>query len=452
MKVDANFESIAKIRWESFIEHIKSQISEVEFNSWFSNLSLKECRGKTIVINSPLFWAIDYIKEGFHDEINKFLKCNEESVHVAFDFEGEITTIKTPSQKNKIISKHKNNPTLELCNRHSFNDFFSGPENKVSVDVLKKISSVKIQEFTITIITGNNGVGKTHIANAMLKESEFSTNLKTTTLNLSELNDIMSANNSRTISQSINAYTSLYSMIVLDNFQEISKNNSYAESFSTFIRHISNCNLHIVLVSDVSLKDLQIPKALKSRLHSGTIWNINKPKKETLVKIISHYSELMGINIDPKHKSIMAKSCNGDVREILGMIKTSKMLDMDLDEENDAYKSFISTLSLRGTSNQNEKKNTKDAIDVLVITKVISKHYGIPLQSLMSSSSHTASHTRGIAMYLDKELNPSKTTKQIGEFFKKSHPTVVKSINKISALVQNQPALRARINLIKNEL
>jgi chromosomal replication initiator protein len=98
-------------------------------------------------------------------------------------------------------------------------------------------------------------------------------------------------------------------------------------------------------------------------------------------------------------------------------------------------------------------KKTPKKIKISTIQKVVSQHYGVPVDS-MRSKVRTArlAFPRQVAIFLSRELTSCSLT-QIGQRFGgRDHTTVIHACQKIGDQMERDVSLKANVNQLRKEL
>ena len=87
-----------------------------------------------------------------------------------------------------------------------------------------------------------------------------------------------------------------------------------------------------------------------------------------------------------------------------------------------------------------------------MVANAVSEYYGVTVSDFLSSSrNQKVSGARHIAVYLARELT-GKSFENIAEFFKKKHPTMLYSYEKIKDDIKVNKDIERAVNDITNSL
>ena len=173
--------------------------------------------------------------------------------------------------------------------------------------------------------------------------------------------------------------------------------------------------------------------------------DIEPPDLETRMAILEKKADLEGVIVPPDVRLLIAEKTKSSVRELEGALV--KLI---------AYSSLTNTpisvpmarQALKNILDKPERRITIDAVQ-----KAVAERYAIKPSALREKSNRKEIVVpRQVAMYLVKELTPASLPEIGRAFGGKHHTTVIHSIDKIKALLPDNPELNKIIHSVKDSL
>jgi chromosomal replication initiator protein len=233
---------------------------------------------------------------------------------------------------------------------------------------------------------------------------------------------------------------------MIDDVQFIGgKDTTQEEFFHTFNELVDN-NRQVILSADKSPSDLDgVESRLKSRLGWGLVADIHPTTYELRLGILLAKSKRHKIAIPTEVLEFLAAKITSNTRELEGALNrivahaTLVGRDINLDTVNEVLQDILRS---------NERHITID-----LIQRRVCEYYGVKLSDLVSARRHkSVANARQIAMYLCKSLT-TKSLPDIGKSFGgKDHSTVIHSVKKVKANLQNDDAFSNDLDVLMNSL
>lgn len=420
-----------KENWNKTLEIVKSELNEVQYESWILPLIPKKVDEKQNIL---------YVETDNQLIINRlndrYLQLLEGAVNLAFGKKlsvfAQLIKKELPKEKNEESKSNITNLDEEYYSnpKFSFENFIVGQNNQFAYSVAMAVAESPGKQYNPLFIYGGSGLGKTHLMHA-IGHHVLKNNKKKKVLYISSemfTNELINSINSKNVGQFKKKYRNI-DVLLIDDIQFIEgKEATEIEFFHTF-ETLYNKNKQIVISSDRPPQKLI---GLDERLRSRFLWNITAdiqpPDFETRVAILQSKAKIEGIEL------------NDDVNQVIYMI--AEKIKYNVRELEGAFTRIVSfSVIMKKPINMALAKSTLNDIvsssDMKITMKSIktevSKYYGITIKDMDSKKrSRNIVLPRQIAMYLCKELTDNSLP-QIGkEFGGRDHTTVLHACNKIS--------------------
>ena len=235
-------------------------------------------------------------------------------------------------------------------------------------------------------------------------------------------------------------------LLLIDDIQFISgKERTQEEFFHTF-NDLYESRKQIVVSSDCSPKDIpDIDERLRSRFEWGLIADIQPPDFETRVAILKKKAALERVRLADDVAYLIAGRVKSNIRELEGSLTriiafctlTKREMGTDLAQE-----------VLAQIWGDEDK-----VITIEQIQRRVGEAYGLKLSELKAKSrTKTVAFPRQVAMYLARQLTHASLAEIGHAFGGKDHTTVLHAVQKITALLQDDPKLRRSVDMLIQDI
>ncbi|MBI3455371.1 MAG: chromosomal replication initiator protein DnaA [Candidatus Rokubacteria bacterium] len=338
-------------------------------------------------------------------------------------------------------------PPAGLDSRYTFDTFVVGSSNQFAQAACLAVAESPSRAYNPLFIYGGVGLGKTHLLHAIGHQiGRTHSQLRVEYLSTEKFtNELIGAIRYDKTPDFRHRYRTI-DLLLIDDIQFISgKERTQEELFHTF-NDLYESQRQIVISSDRSPKEIpEIEERLRSRFEWGLIADIQPPDFETRVAILKKKAELDRLPLPDDVAFFIANKVKSNIRELEGCLVrirafcnlTGRELSLDLVQE-----------VLANIWGAEER-----LITIEEIQRRVGDVFGVKLQDLRSKTRTKAvAFPRQVAMYLARQLT-SDSFADIGRGFGgKDHTTVLHAVNKIEALLQEDPKFRKTIDHIINTI
>lgn len=444
--------------WNSFLLKIKSQISDISYETWFSETKLIKLNDGIATVLVPYHVHKKNLSENYSDIIEEvFTEITGTNFKFNYVIEEEVeNNLTTP---NEIIGVPNNNEVFEsnLDSKYTFENFMIGPSNKFAATSALAVAEQPGKMYNPLFIYGSSGLGKTHlmhsIGNYILKNSNKKVLYITCDNFVSDFVDMCrknnSTNNMEAIKQFKNKYRDIDVLMIDDIHNLVGATSAQQEFFNTF-NELYNNEKQIIISSDRSPDDIKkLEERLKTRFNWGLQVNILPPDFKLRMSILNkkiENNELTSV-VPEDVKEYIAGNCVGDVRKLEGALNrvfafatVMNGSDITLDLTIEALKDyFVKTIV---------SKNKMDQV-----IQIVCEHYNLTNDELLSKKrSNDIAFPRMIAMYICRIYLDENLTKIGIQFGGKNHTTVMHAVDKIKKEIIKDDKLNLEIQKMINEI
>jgi len=423
-----------KYIWDQIINSLKSSISPSEINTWFSKTKFSKYDSNNAVIDVPNKFIANWLRDNYLKKINsEFKKITNETPKLSFRY------------KNKTI-KNKYNKSLINNNLNSlmvFNNFILGDCNKFAYSSAVEIARKPGENYNPFYIFSKNGIGKTHLLNAIgnnIKESSKNLNIGYVH-SKSYVSDYGYSSKKKEYDKFKNKYNNL-DILLFDDIQYLRNSSRVQEEFISLFNNFYSEKKQIVITADRPPNNIKkLAPHLISRLGWGLLAEIDKTDHKTKLKIINNKVKSKNNKIPQDIINFLVKS-NNDIKIILkNIIRIETYISLN---KGDLNLSIVKSL-------------IKDRYDVDIgikeIQSLIAGYFNISVSDILSDKKKVIySYPRHVAMYMSRKLT-TLSFKEIGYLFgDRDHSTIIYAINKIEKKIKEDIGIKTDINNIINIL
>ncbi|MBR5419207.1 chromosomal replication initiator protein DnaA [Candidatus Saccharibacteria bacterium] len=451
-------------QWQTVLDEIKSNVSDMAFNTYFGNVSFCSEPGDVVILKVPNVFIGAQIEKKYKPKILKALSasnisCKEFRV-VEDDVKNKSTvrrggveiidnneetggrptvTIDYPTpkpQKDSILSNGLN-PKFRLSN------YIIGNNNDLAVSAAQHIINNPGGRYNPFFLYGGSGLGKTHLIQAIGNELlELNPKMKIRYATIEEFyTDFVNA-----MKNKIDGWAKKWrdiDVLIIDDFQFIEKKEaSQKEFFHTFNELYRHDKQVIVACDRLPSQIKDVDPRLAGRLTMGVPVDIQLPDFETRCAILYAKAELIGAKIDSKTVEYLAENIKTSVRDLEGELNRILLL---------AEVRGVPTSEIIGSvdpihTTQKPRISAKQIIDK------VAKYYGFSSKDILGTKrTKDIKNARNVAIYLIRD-DLGLSTPAIGKEFQKDHSTIINSLKVINKSLKLDFSLREQISEIRSKL
>lgn len=443
--------------WSTFLDKIKSQISDIAFDTWFAETKLVSLDNNVATVMVPYHIHKKNLSENYNDLIEEtFTEITGTIFKFNYLIQEEIeNNLSLDSDEMGVPSNDGYQTNLDP--KYTFESFMIGPSNKFAATSALAVAEQPGKMYNPLFIYGSSGLGKTHlmhsIGNYIVKNSNKKVLYITCDNFVSDFVDICrknsNSNNMDAIKLFKNKYRDIDVLLIDDIHNLVGATSAQQEFFNTF-NELYNNEKQIIISSDRSPDDIKkLEERLKTRFNWGLQVNILPPDFKLRMSILNkkiENNELTGV-VPEDVKEYIASNCVGDVRKLEGAITrvfayatmmNGSEITMELAIE--ALKDyFVKTIV---------SKNKMDQV-----IQIICEHYNLTQDELLSKKrNNDIAIPRMIAMYICRIYLDENLTKIGIEFGGKNHTTVMHAVEKIKKEIIKDDNLNNEIQKMINQI
>ena len=443
--------------WTTFLEKIKTQISNIAYETWFSETKLIDISSGIAKVVVPYHIHKKNLKENYNDLVEETF-TEVTGTHFDFEYllEEEVENNVTITAEDIGVPTNENFVT-NLDSKYTFNTFIIGTSNKFAATSALAVAEHPGKMYNPLFIYGPSGLGKTHlmqaIGNYIVKNSNKRVLYNTCDNFVSDFVEICrknsDSNNFEATQQFKNKYRDIDVLIIDDIHNLVGAVSAQQEFFNTF-NELYNNEKQIILSSDRSPDDIKkLEERLKTRFNWGLQVDILPPDFNLRMSIIDKKieSKQLSTSFPTDVKEYIASNCVGDIRKLEGALTRvfayatiMNGSEINLNLAIDALKDyFVKTIVAQNKIDQ--------------VIQLVGDHYNLSSDDLKSKKrTNKIAIPRMIAMYICRIYLNENLVKIGLEFGGKNHTTVMHAVDKIKKEIANKEELNNEIQKIVDKI
>ena len=436
--------------WDYCLQLIRQNVSDQVFKTWFGSIvfvSYDEPQ-KTVLVEVPSLYVYEYLEQNYVRlmawALSNSFKANVKLTYRLMvdkenkkrvEWEGErpadIEVPQPATRSNKAptlldaAQPQDINPQLNLTK--TFDSFIEGTSNKLPRTVGMSIADNPGKTtFNPFFVFGPSGCGKTHLINAIGVETKKKNPQLRVLYVSARLFQVQFTDSVR--QNTTNDFISFYQtidMLIVDDIQEWMSSPKTLDTFFHIFDHLFRLGKQIILASDRPPVDLAgVKDRLITRFSCGLIAELEKPNEQLCIDILQSKCRHDGLKISSEVIEYIAKTANGSVRDLEGVINSLMAYSIVYNSGIDLH--LAERIIKRAVKVDNHPLTIDDIMDV------VCKHYGVNQQQVFSKSrKRDYVQVRQVSMYLAQKYTKMPASR-IGQLIGgRDHSTVLHSCSTI---------------------
>lgn len=453
--------------WDSSLQLIRENVSEQQFNTWFSPIKFESYKPatRTLLLQLPSMFVYEYLEGNYIDLLSKVLtRTFGEGVRLTYHV---LTVDKTGPQlqtepvgnipKSPVGKGLNQSPTVldaakpqdidtQLDPHHTFANYIEGDSNKLPRSVGLSIAEhPNTTQFNPMFVYGPSGCGKTHLINAIGVRAKELYPQKRVLYVSARLFQVQYSN--AVLQNKTNDFINFYQTIdvlIVDDIQEWVTAEKTQQTFFHIFNHLFRNGKRIILASDRPPVDLKgMSDRLLTRFSCGLIAELEKPNIQLCVDILESKIKRDGLKIPRDVVQFIAETANGSVRDLEGVINSLMAYSI-------VYNSNVD-MRLAERVIKRAVKVDDHPLTVDDILETVCNHYNISTTAIGSRSRRRELVVaRQVSMYLAQKytkMPASRIGRLVGG---RDHSTVIHSCKAVERLLKVDASFSDEMASIEN--
>ncbi len=443
--------------WEKVKDKLSSVLPPSTYSLWIKPLTYLGCKDNELLLACPNKFSYNWVTENYQKMIEEAFQTNTGAPDIGV----KLKILKAPKRKDNEGPEDRPHTQMplpsigpcsdsgSLCSLKSdftFDRFVVGPSNEFAYSASSAIANGDPNHYQTLLMLAGTGLGKTHLAHAVGHCVRANNPGKRVVYITAEdfTNEMISALKQKRIEEFKRRYRKNCDILLLEQIHFLSGKEKTQVELGYTLDALVNSDRRVIFTSALPPKDIPyMSKELTSRITSGLVSTINKPDRETRLKIVSAKAAEKKISINDEITNFLADTLTRDVRQMECALTSLKAKSQLLKQKIDIHlaKEVVSSLV------SHEK-----ALTSLDIRDLVSKYYKIPPESIASKSrKRIHAFPRNICAYLSRRFT-DETLQNIAKSINRSHSTVLYATELIEKEIKTDTKVRHQIEFLGDQI
>jgi chromosomal replication initiator protein len=446
--------------WSRLLDRARQELPEQTFRTWLEPTEALSFDGITLNIGAPDQFAADW-NQSKHAELLSSMApvALGHPVALAFKVTEERKTrpqmdlfVAPPVQRPQLQGQNGGTTSPPLSDRYTFDYFVIGKSNELAAAAAHAVAQAPGKVYNPLFIYGDTGLGKTHLMQAIAHEIVTrKPETRITFIGTEQFtNELVAAIQNRTTPDFRRRFRET-DLLLVDDVHFLKGKEAMQEEFFHTFNALYEGGRQIVLTSDRPPSEIPgLEARLVSRFQWGMVADIELPDLEHRIAILRQKAQLdhLELTIPEEVVRFIAENVRSSVRELEGSIikllafASLKHREISVDVARDALRDKLK--ATEGTSLGGPALNT------FAIQQAVAKEWGVTTEGLRSKTrTKNLTVPRQVAMYLMRELLGMQLVEIGGAFGGRDHSTVIHSLERVVAMMKEEPNFSQRVGKIQ---
>jgi chromosomal replication initiator protein len=449
--------------WNRLLDRARQELPEQTYKTWLEPTEALSFDGNTLNVGAPDQFAVDW-NQSKHAELLQSMAPIALGHPVALVF--RVTEerkarqqmdlfVAPPVQKPQNQGQNGATTSPPLSDRYTFDYFVIGKSNELAAAAAHAVAQAPGKVYNPLFIYGDTGLGKTHLMQAIAHEIVTrKPDTRITFIGTEQFtNELVAAIQNRTTADFRRRFRET-DLLLVDDVHFLKGKEAMQEEFFHTFNALYEGGRQIVLTSDRPPSEIPgLEARLVSRFQWGMVADIELPDLEHRIAILRQKAHLdhLELTIPEDVVRFIAENVRSSVRELEGSIikllayASLKHREISVDVARDALRDKLK--AMEGTAGAAPSLNT------FVIQQAVAKDWGVTTEGLRSKTrTKNLTVPRQVAMFLMRELLGMQLVEIGAAFGGRDHSTVIHSLERVAAMMKEDPPFAQRIGKIQAAL
>jgi chromosomal replication initiator protein len=426
--------------WNDVRGELRKQTPDFKFHIWLEPLELAAIDGRTLYVRAP-----EHIRSWVAE---RYLGLLRQAAAVGFRPDATVEIVDgawrapqpSPARDRSGGPGSGDEPESTLNPKYSFEQFVIGGGNRFAHAAALAVAELPAQAYNPLFLHGPPGLGKTHLLHAIGNYvTRYGSGLR---VRYATVEEFTSAFVDAVRTDRTSAFKETFrrvDVVLIDDVQFLARKDRTREEFFHTFNALLDSGRQLVMTADRRPEELaEIEERLIERFRSGLVVELDPPDEQVRRAILHKRSRIDGVPLAPEVLEEIAQRVTSSVRALEG-----------------ALIRVVAYSSLKGqpltpalVRHVLHRLHGAKLSDVVAAT---ASEYGVQVADLRAKSrTPRFTRPRHVAMYLAKEFNHQE--KAIGTELARDRSSVIHGINKVSADLDRDPALREAVDKLRRQL
>ena len=433
--------------WDRAVPRIQAHLTGQTFDTWFGTLNALEFDGRTLLLEVPSPFYVDWLDQHYRALIESSLTAAAGNpVGVSFQARTDVDTVEEmgpvarpgfgPTTPSAALSRDESH----LIPQNSFDAFIVGNGNQFAHAVCQAVAASPGTRYNPLFLYGGVGLGKTHLMHAIGHQVRAQRPGSKIFFVSAEkfMNEMIYSIQHATTLEFKSKYRTA-DVLLIDDIQFLAGKESTQEEFFHTFNALHDQKKQIVLTSDGPPNAMTaLQERLVSRFTWGVVADLQAPDLETRVAIVKKKAEMQGRILPNEIGLLLASNIKTNIRDLEGSL--ARLLAFS-DLTNQPLTVEFAQEVLR-----DQIKPDLQRVDVSDIQRLVARHYSVSEESIRGKRrTETIAFPRQIAMYITRTITDLSLAEIGAKYGGRDHTTVLHACQKIEGLMANDKEVRKTV-------
>jgi chromosomal replication initiator protein len=430
--------------WDDIRDELRRDTPDFKFHIWIDPLELAGVDGKTLYVRAP-----EHIRTSVAE---RYLPLLRRAAARRFDSHAVVEIVgpdwSPPPQQDAPRAPAPGAARERLNPKYSFDQFVIGEGNRFAHAASLAVAEQPAQAYNPLFLHGRPGLGKTHLLHAIGNYVQcYGSGLRVRYATIEEFTtDFVDAVRRRRTGDFKDDFRSA-DVVLIDDVQFLAGRTKTREEFFHTFNALLDSGRQLVLTSDRSPEDLpDLEDRLSERFRSGLVVELEPPPAALRRAILAKRARLDGIEVSTDVLSEIATRVDSSVRALEGaLIRVVAYASLKGEQ--------ASPTLARHVLRRLGEDTAPDAHGISEIIDAAAQEFDVERAALLARDRRPpVAMARQVAMYLARELT-EHSLPEIGRGMGgRNHTTVLHAVNRISAALRTDPAVRTAVDNLHRRL
>jgi chromosomal replication initiator protein len=332
---------------------------------------------------------------------------------------------------------------------YRFDNFVVGSCNALAREASLAVARGSQQELNPLVLTAPSGLGKTHLARAILGEARRHGETRALYASAEAFtNDFTSSLRKRRVDEFKRRFRHGCRLLVLEDVQflDARKKATQLELFHT-VSHLLDVGARVVFTADRLPRDIEgLDPRLRSKISSGLVAELDAPDAEVRREILRRKAAHGGVKLPDACRELIVDSVRGNVRDLEGvliqLVATASLLKRPIDPE----LTLVALRKLAPVAPGRRRLAVREVIEA--VAAYFQKR---PDELALRSRRRDVLVPRQLAMYLCRRYT-DVALGEIGHALGRDHSAVANAVRVVERRILERAPLRYQVEALAAKL
>jgi chromosomal replication initiator protein len=435
--------------WDDIRAELRRETPDFKFHIWIEPLELAGVRGKTLYIRAP-----EHIRTSVAE---RYLPLLRRAAVRRFDGQAVVEVVgpawsppadDSPAEPGRPTSADDSPRGARLNPKYSFDQFVIGDGNRFAHAASLAVAELPAQAYNPLFLHGRPGLGKTHLLHAIGNYVQrYGSGLRVRYATIEEFTtefvDAVRRHRTGDFKDDFRGAD----VVLIDDVQFLAGRTKTREEFFHTFNALLDSGRQLVMSSDRSPEDLSgLEDRLAERFRAGLVVELEPPPVALRRAILAKRTRVDGLEVSGDVLAEIAQRVDSSVRALEGaLIRVIAYASLKGEEATPGL--------VRHVLRRLGEDTAPDAYGLSEIVDAAAQEFGVERESLLARDRRpNVAIARQVAMYLARELT-EHSLPEIGRGIGgRNHTTVLHAVNRVSAAVRTDPAVRNAVDNLHRRL